>query len=38
MYVVYDKMVMKVNATDTKKPISSGVVTKRWYDLYKQVL
>ena len=35
---VYDKLVINVSATDTKKPSSSGLVTKRWYDSDKQIL
>ena len=33
---MYDKLVSTVNATDTKKPSSSGLVTKRWYDSDKK--
>ena len=33
---MYDKLVSKVNATDTNKPSSSGLVTKRWYDSDKK--
>ena len=33
---VYDKLVTKVNAIDTKIPITSGIVTRTQYDSDKQ--
>lgn len=33
---MYYKLVSTVNATDTKKPSSSGLITKRWYDSGKK--
>ena len=35
---VYDKLVTKVNAIDTKIPCTSKLATKTQYDLYKQGL
>ena len=35
---VYDKLVSKVNAIDTKIPCTSKLATKTQYDLYKQGL
>ena len=35
---MYDQLVTKVNAIDTKIPCTSGLFTKTWYDLEKQGL
>ena len=35
---MYDKLVTKVNAIDTKIPSTSGLVTKIWCDADKQDL